>query len=115
MIAEKTMWTRLLTLAMMCFVNPSSDAQSQPVPRRGMQFLGEVREINPAHKTIAVRHGPIPGYAPSGMDDYVVADDSMLKRLQPGDDIRATLYAEDHTLYNIKIVYRSNGDKKGGK
>jgi hypothetical protein len=48
----------------------------------------------------------IPGYEAQGTSDYYVDNKAVLNRLHPGDDIRATVYPNDRTLYNLRVVYR---------
>jgi Cu/Ag efflux protein CusF len=36
--------------------------------------------------------------------DYKVADDAMLEKLKPGDEITATLYEDYYTLYDIRLT-----------
>ena len=71
-----------------------------------IQFLGEVQSVDAAHHTAKVKHIAIPGYADQGTSEYSVDNEVVLKNLGPGDDIRATVYANDHTLHNIRVVYR---------
>jgi Cu/Ag efflux protein CusF len=94
---------------------PPLGAQSRPATTLKIQFLGQVQTVDLEHRKVTVKHGAIHGYAERGIFDYSVADESILKRLRPGDDIRATVYPKDRTLYDLKIVYRSSGDKKSGK
>jgi len=42
----------------------------------------------------------------SGTTLHQVDQESVLGRLRVGDDIRATVYANDLTLHHIMIVYR---------
>jgi hypothetical protein len=105
---------RCFAMAVICFLGLSLGAQRQRGAKRGMQFLGRIQAVDTARNTVTVKHGPIPGYTGRGTDDYSV-DDLILKRLQPGDDIRATVYPNDRALYNVKVVYRNSEDNKSGK
>ena len=75
-------------------------------PKAGIQFLGEVHSVDVAHHTLTVKHKEIPGYAAQGISEYSIGDEAVLKRLQAGDDIRATVDAANRTLYDIRVIYR---------
>ena len=62
-------------------------------------------------KIIWVKRGKITGYADSATAENSTEAEAALKRLQPGDDIRATVYPNDTTLYRIQIVYRHPAEK----
>ena len=80
-----------------------------------MQFLGEVQAVDSQRKKITVKHGAIRGYALRGTDIYSVANESIITRLRPGDDIRAIVYPNDDTLYKVEIVNRSGAGKKSSE
>ena len=84
---------------------------------KGIQFFGEIQTVDLAHKRITVKHGAIPGFADRGVADYSVDNESILKQLQSGDDIRATVYPNEDTLHGIRIVShgRLNQQKKSIK
>jgi hypothetical protein len=84
--------------------------QPRPAPH-GIAFFGRVEAVDFAKKVISVKHGKIPGYADSATAEYSTEAEADLKRLQPGDDIRAAVYPNDMTLYRIQIVYRRPGTK----
>jgi hypothetical protein len=90
-------------------------AQDQQGSTAEIHFLGHVQSVNPERETVKVKHGPIPGHSGRGVDEYSVANDSVRKQLQPGDDISASVYSKERTLYNVRIVYRRAEDHKGGK
>jgi Cu/Ag efflux protein CusF len=81
---------------------------------KGIQFLGQIQAVDLSHKTVTVKHGAIAGFADRGVADYSVDNESILKQLQSGDDIRATAFPNDNTLHGIRIVSRSrlNQQKK---
>ena len=84
--------------------------QPRPAPR-SIAFFGRVEAVDSDRKVVTVKHGNIPGYMDSGTTEYSTDEEAVLKRLQPGDDIRATVYPNDLTLHHIQIVYRSPGAK----
>ena len=114
------MWIRRFALALtctLCLLDASSNAEGKSAALPGIQFFGQIQAVDPIHKTVTVKHGAIPGFADRETTDYSVDDDSILKRLQAGDDIRATVFQNDHTLHGIRIVSHSrlNQQKKSGK
>jgi Cu/Ag efflux protein CusF len=95
-------------LAMAALLNVSmigllTAQQRGPKP---ITFFGQVEGVSPEKKMISVKHGKIDGYMDSGTTLHLVNQESVLERLKVGDDIRATVYANDLTLHNIRIVYR---------
>lgn len=92
-----------LLLLTFCCLSPFEDAKAAA---KAIAFLGEVQSVDTAHDTVTVKHGEVPGYAVHGTSRYSVENAAVLKSLHPGDDIRATVYPNDYTLHNIRIVYR---------
>jgi hypothetical protein len=79
---------------------------TSPQKVRGLRFLGRLEAINSTRKTLIVRHGYIQGYAERGIGEYKVDNEAVLGRLRRGDDISATVFPNDQTLYKIHVVYR---------
>jgi len=86
-------------------------AQQPRTAPRSIAFFGRVEAVDSVKKVVTVKHGKIPGYADSATGEYSAEAEADLKRMQPGDDIRATVYPDDLTLYRIQIVYRRPGTK----
>jgi len=87
--------------------------QAQP-PRaapRNIAFFGRVEAVDSMRKAVTVRHGKIPDYMNSAITEYSIPEEAVLKRLKPGDDIRATVHPNDLTLYHVQIVYRRTETK----
>ena len=88
----------------------------QPAVSRSIAFFGRVEAVDVVKKVVLVKHGKIPGYLDSGTTEHPTEEPAMLNRLRPGDDIRATVYANDLTLRHIQIVYRrSEANGKASK
>jgi Cu/Ag efflux protein CusF len=83
----------------------------RPAPRR-IAFFGRVEAVDSDRKIVSVKHGKIPGYEDAATTEYSTEEEAVLKRLQPGDDIRATVYPNDLTLHRIQIVYRPGAKGK---
>ena len=92
----------LIAVCSLCCLVSAEDSR----PKTGIQFVGEVQSVDAAHRTAMVKHVEIPGYAAQGTSEYSVDNETALKQLRPGDDIRATVYPNDRTLHNIRVVYR---------
>jgi protein SCO1/2 len=73
---------------------------------------GEVISIDPAHKTVTVKHGDIPGLMPAMTMGYDVADPHQLDALQPGDTISADLVVVNDKGYLEKITLLKKGNGK---
>ena len=99
-------WT--LPVALVVFsCSASLPAQPKNSAAKGIQFLGQIQAVDLLHKKATVKHGAFPGFVDQGVDDYSVDNETILKQLQSGDDIRATVYPNDNTLYGIRIVSHS--------
>jgi Cu/Ag efflux protein CusF len=73
---------------------------------RGKSYTlhGTVEGINDFAQSIRVKQERIEGYSNSRIATYKVADAAMLKKLEIGDRIVATIYEKDDTLYDIRVV-----------
>src|SRR5580692_8195202 len=89
----------LLLAPMMLLAQP-------PSPPRNIAFFGRVEAVDADRKVVTVKHGKIPDYMDAATTEYSTDEDAILKRVQPGDDIRATIHPDDLTLHNLQIVYR---------
>jgi Cu/Ag efflux protein CusF len=93
------------------FVPAPLCAQTQQTKPKTMAFFGRVESIDSERKAVTVKHGKIAGYAEAGTTEHPLDEEAALKRLRPGDDIRAMVYANDLTLHHIQVVYRSGAEK----
>lgn len=112
------MWRGLIFAIILCrgtLFGLSTVQLTSPQKVRGLRFLGRLESINSAHKTLIVKHGHIQGYAERGIGVYKVDDETVLGRLRPGDDISATVFPNDQTLYKIHVVYRRGQPRKAVK
>jgi Cu/Ag efflux protein CusF len=75
-------------------------------------FFGRVEVVDSERKIVTVKHGKIPDYMDAATTEYSTEEDAILKRLQPGDDIRATVHPNDLTLHQVQVVYRRSGAPK---
>jgi Cu/Ag efflux protein CusF len=79
---------------------------AQPIQPRNIAFFERVQAVDSERKVVTVKRGKIPDYTDAATTEYSIEEDAVLKRLQPGDDIRATVHPNDLTLRHIQIVYR---------
>ena len=98
-----------VALAAAMLFAPLTWAQTSQTAARSIAFFGQVESVDSGRNVVTVKHGKIPGYMDSGTTDYSAEEGARLNRLQPGDDIRATVHSNNLTLYHIQVVYRRNG------
>jgi len=78
---------------------------AQTDPRgRNHTLHGVVEEINDFAKSIRVNQEKIEGYSDPRIATYGVDDPAIVKKLEVGDQIVATIYEKDDTLYDIRVV-----------
>ena len=65
---------------------------------------GTVEGINAFAQSIRVRQEKIEGYSDARIATYGVNDAAILKRLEVGDRIAATIYEKDDVLYDIRVA-----------
>jgi hypothetical protein len=95
-------------LAAIFALAPAPIRAQQPRPvQRSIAFFGLVEAVDLERKIVVVKHGKVSGYVESGTTEHPTEGDTVLRRLQSGDNIRATVYPNDLTLHRIQIVYRS--------
>jgi hypothetical protein len=73
---------------------------------RGKSYTlhGKVEGINDFAQSIRVNQEKIAGYSDARIATYSIDDVAMLKKLEIGDQIVATIYEKDDTLYDIRVV-----------
>ena len=81
-------------------------SQNSATGKKPIAFSGRVESIDLTMRTVAVRHGSIPGFMPAMTLDYMVDDDAILNELSPSDEITATVYTGDPVLHNIHVTGR---------
>lgn len=63
---------------------------------------GKVTEVG--KDVLTVNHDKVEGYMSAMTMPYKVDKVDILKKVKTGDQIEATVYDDDYTLYNIKVV-----------
>jgi Cu/Ag efflux protein CusF len=82
--------------------------------KKPILFTGRVESIDTKLGTVAVQHGPIPGYLPAMTMDYPVDSNVTLRSLQPDDRITATVYVGDSVLHDVHVVTKEPVDGSPG-
>lgn len=85
----------LIAAAGLMFAQHAANAKSHP-------FKGKVTEVSKDKVTVA--HGNIEGYMGAMTMGYKVDKPEVLTKMKAGDEVEATVYDDDYTLYNIKVV-----------
>ena len=93
----------LASVAVAGFLAAKGIAQTDP---RGKSHVlhGTVEGINNFAQSIRVRQEKIEGYSDARIATYKVDDAAMLEKLEIDDQIVATIYEKDDTLYDIRVV-----------
>src|SRR5215813_749569 len=82
-------------------------AQTPPAGKKDYAFKGKVERVDPKTKMVTVNNENIPGWMNSMTMAYRVdkPSEGVLAKLNPGDQITATVYDGDvQTLYNVKVA-----------
>ena len=73
-------------------------------------LTGKVTEVGKTQLT--VNHGNVEGYMGAMTMGYKVDKPEVLTKVKVGDQIQATVYDADYTLYNVKVVPSTAKSKK---
>ena len=89
-----------VTLAIAALLGVSASAQ-QP-KGKSHTLAGKVEGVQSDRLT--VNHGKVEGYMDAMTMPYKVDKPDILKNVKVGDQITATVYDGDYTLYDVKVV-----------
>ena len=96
---------RLIIFAVVIASLFAARAMAQTESRgRSHTLHGTVEGINDFAQSIRVNQEKIEGYSDARMATYNVDDAAILKKLEIGDRIVATIYEKDDTLYDIRVA-----------
>src|SRR5947208_3264268 len=73
-----------------------------PSKKKSHPFRGKIEQVNASTKSLTVAHEKVEGWMDAMTMTYAVDKESVLKELKAGDQIKATLYDDDFTLYEIQ-------------
>lgn len=104
-----TRWI-VTAMAFLALLLPGAVAQ-----QKGKQFTlkGKVTEVG--KDALTVNHGKVDGYMGAMTMPYKVDKVDILSKVKVGDDIEATVYANDYTLYDIKVAPPASKGKNASK
>jgi len=78
--------------------------------KKPIAFSGRVESVDLKLRTVAIKHGAIPGFMPAMTMDYPIDNEAMLKALKPDDKISATVYVGDPTLHGVYVLTGNTGE-----
>ena len=84
------------------FLGLSAAAFAQDKKGKSHTLKGKVTEVGKDRLT--VNHGNVEGYMAAMTMPYKVDKVDILASVKVGDDIEATVYDDDYTLYNVKVA-----------
>jgi Cu/Ag efflux protein CusF len=90
----------------------SLPAKNESPGKKPIAFSGRVEGVDLKLQTVAIEHGPIPGFMPAMTMDYPIDNKALLRQLRPDDKITATVYVGDPMLHDVSVVSRGSGEKK---
>ena len=96
----------LLTSSLICFLLIPLHAQQSG--KKSFPFRGKVESVDTAAKRITVTNEPIEGWMGTMTMGYRVDKDEVFNQVKVGDQITATVYEGDFTLYNVQVVPKGN-------
>lgn len=80
-------------------------AQAQPKGKKSFVFKGKVEKVDTSAKRLVVANEKIPGWMDAMTMGYKLdKPDEVIKKVKAGDEITATVYEDDYTLYNVQVA-----------
>src|SRR5436190_24121485 len=99
-------FTALLSMAFLLVMG----AAGQQPKGKSHVLEGKVEAVQATMLT--VNHGKVEGYMDAMTMPYKVDKPDLLKNVKVGDQIKATVYDGDYTLYDIHVVPKQAKDKQ---
>ena len=75
------------------------------------KMTGTVVSVELRSHQATIQHGAIPGFMDAMTMPYKVDKPDVFKKVKVGDQIKATVYEGDYTLYNVEVLPASNSKK----
>ena len=88
----------------------AAGASAQQAKGKSHTLEGKVEAVQATMLT--VNHGKVEGYMDAMTMPYKVDKPDLLKNVKVGDQIKATVYDGDYTLYDIHVVPKQAKDKQ---
>ena len=92
-----------IAFAIACIFVVAGLAQTNP-KGKSYTLKGTVEQINEFAESIRARQEKIAGFSEARIATYKVGDAAILKKLEVGDKIVATIYEKDDALHDIQVV-----------
>lgn len=83
--------------------------------KKSYTFHGKVEAVDDKTKSLKVNGEEVKGWMAAMTMDYKVDDNSVLKKVKPGDNIMATVYDGDPVLHEIQVMPKRESDSKTKK
>ena len=99
-VSPHTMWKIWAAAAMMVLLI----ACAPQAKKKQYVLNGKVEAVDPQNKTLTVKHDKVDGWMDAMTMEYTVHDAAVLKTVKPGDQIRASVYEDDYSLYDVKVT-----------
>ena len=87
-----------------CLLVPLAWPQQKGKEKQSFVLRGKVEGVNQSGNTLTVNHEKVEGYMAAMTMPYKVDKADVFKRVKAGDQIHATVYEGDYTLYNIEVL-----------
>jgi protein SCO1/2 len=100
----------LSAFAIVALMFAGSLAAQQPAKGKSYTMKGKVEEVG--SDRVTVKHDKIDGYMAAMTMPYKVDRPDVLKQVKAGDEIEATVYQDDYTLYDLKVLRPAKGKAK---
>jgi Cu/Ag efflux protein CusF len=78
-------------------------------------FHGKVESVDDKSSSMRVSGEKVEGWMAAMTMDYKIDDPSVLKKVKPGDQIMATVYAGDYTLHKVQVMSKAGVEEKSKK
>jgi len=101
------MTRRTFTFAYAAFLTPVA-ALLRAQGYKSFVFHGKVQNIDAGAKSMTVDGATVPGWKDAMTMNYMVDNSDVLKTIEVGDVIEATVYDGDMTLYEVHVIAKKN-------
>ena len=79
-------------------------AKDKHAGKKVFTFHGKIESINANEKSMSINGQNVDGWMAAMTMIYPVDNADIFKTAKVGDSIEATVYQDDYTLYNVKVV-----------
>jgi Cu/Ag efflux protein CusF len=100
------MTRRVFTLAVAAGVVCAQDknAKDKHAGKKVYTFHGKIESISASEKSMSINGENVDGWMAAMTMIYPVDNAEVFKTAKVGDSIEATVYQDDYTLYNVRVV-----------